>query len=119
VVFEPGIAKDHALLFKAGDGKKCSLEVSFVMEDYIHYFRDLTCLIGGTIYVVHQYGARDALGVDTFHTDKVFIYKVAHSSEVQKCLDRIHLTSVGGADFYREDNRYSMSIEGVGRELFK
>jgi len=63
VVLEPGISKDHALLSEAGDSEKCPLRVSFVMKDYIHHFGDLTCLIGGTIHIVHQYGVRDALGM--------------------------------------------------------
>jgi len=46
------------------------------MEDYIHHFGDLTCLVGGAIYIVHWYGARDASGTNTFHMDKVFIYEV-------------------------------------------
>jgi len=74
VVLEPGIAKNHALLSKAGDGKECPFRVSFVMENYIHHFGDLTCLVGGAIHIVHQYGARDALGAYIFCMDKIFIY---------------------------------------------
>jgi len=118
VILEPGISEDHALLSEARDGEECSFRVSFVTKDYIHYFRDLTCLIGRTIHIVYQYGVRDALGANTFHMDKVFIYEVAHSSGVQKHLDGMYLASVGGADFYREDDRYSTSIKGVGRESF-
>jgi len=118
VILELGISKDHALLSKARDGEEYPFRVSFVMKDYIHYFRDLTCLIGRTIHIVYQYGVRDALGANTFHMDKVFIYEVAHSSRVQKHLDRMHFASVSGADFYREDDRYSTSIKGVGRESF-
>jgi len=118
VVLEPSISEDHALLSKAGDGEECSLGVSFITEDYIHHFGDLTCLVGETIHVVHQYGARDAPGANTFRTNKVFIYEVAHSSGVQKHLDKMHLASVSGANFYREDDRCSASIEGVGGELF-
>jgi len=43
---------------------------------------------------------------------------VTCSSEVQKCLDKVHLTSVGSTDFYRKDDQHSVSIESVGRELF-
>jgi len=118
VILELGIFKDHALFSEARDGEECPLRVSFVTKDYIYHFRDLTCLIEGTIYIVHRYGVRDALGANTFHMDKVFIYEVAHSSRVQKHLDGMYLASVGGADFYREDDRYSTSIKGVGRELF-
>jgi len=118
VVLEPGVTKDHALPSKAGDSEKCPFAVSFVMEDYIHHFRDLTGLVGGTIHVVHQYRVRDALGANTFCMDKVLIYEVAHSSGVQKRLDRMHLAGVCGTDFYRKDNLCPASVEGVGRELF-
>jgi len=80
VVFELGIAEDHALLSETGDGKKCPFGMGFVVENYIYHFGDLTCLIRRAIYVVHQYRARDALGTNTFRMDKVFIYEVAHSS---------------------------------------
>ena len=53
VVLEPDIAEDHALLSKTGDGKERPFGVSFVTEDYIHHFGDLTCLIGGAVHVVH------------------------------------------------------------------
>jgi len=82
MVLEPGIAEDHALLSKAGDSEEHPFGVSFVTEDYIHHFGDLTCLIGGAIYIVHWYGARDALGAHTFRMDKIFIYEVACSSGV-------------------------------------
>jgi len=56
VILELCIAKDHALLSKAGDGKECPFGVDLVAEDYIYYFRDLTCFIGGAVYVVYWYG---------------------------------------------------------------
>jgi len=73
VVLEPGIAEDHALLSETGDGEECPFRVGLVVEDYIYYFRDLTCLVGEAIHIVHQYGTRDALDAYTFHIDKVFI----------------------------------------------
>ena len=82
VVLEPGVAEDHTLLSKTGDGKERPFRVSFVMKDYIYYFGDLTCLIGGAVHVVHQYRARDALSAHIFCTDKIFIYEVTCSSEV-------------------------------------
>ena len=82
MVLEPGIAEDHALLSEAGDSKEHPFRVGFVMKDYIYHFRDLTCLVGEAIYIVHQYEARDALGTYTFCMNKVFIYEVAHSSRV-------------------------------------
>ena len=118
MVLEPGISEDHALLSEAENGKECPLGVSFVMEDYIYHFGDLTCLVRETIHIVYWYGARDTPGANTLRTDKVFIYKVAHSSRVQKRLNRMHLVSIGGADFYREDDRCSVSIESVGKKLF-
>ena len=84
----------------------------------LHHFRDLTCLIGGTIHIVHQYGARDALGVNTFCLDEVLIYEVAHSSRVQKRLDGMYLTGVCGTDFYWKDDQCPVSIEGVDEESF-
>jgi len=82
VVFEPDIAKDYALLSKAGNSKEYSFRVSLVIEYYIYCLRDLPCFIGGTVYIVHQYGMRDALGTNTLYVDKVFIYEVACSSGV-------------------------------------
>ena len=100
VVLEPGITKDHILPSEAGDSEECPFRVGFVTENYIYHFRDLTCLVGGAVYVVHWYGARDALGVNTFRLDKVSIYEVACSSRVQKHLDGMHLAGICGADFY-------------------
>ena len=118
MVLEPGISEDHALLSETRDSEECPLRVSFVIEDYIYHFGDLTCLIRKTIYIIHWYGAGNAPGTNTFHMDKVFIYEVTHSSRVQKCLDGVHLAGVSGADFYREDDRHSVGIEGVDGESF-
>jgi len=82
VVLKPGIAEDHALLSEARDSEECPFGVGLVVEDYIYHFGNLTCLVGEAVHIVHQYRARDALGTYTFHTDKVFIYEVAHSSGV-------------------------------------
>jgi len=100
VVLEPGITEDHVLLSEAGDSEERPFGVGFVAEDYVYNFGDLACLIGGTIHVVHQYGARYALSVNTFRLDEVSIYVVARSSGVQKCFDGVHLAGVCGADFY-------------------
>jgi len=118
VVFEPGITEDHALSSKAGDSEERPFGVSFVTENHVYHFRDLTCLVGGAVYVVHQYGARDAPGVNTFRSDEVSIYEVARSSGVQKRFDRMHLAGVSGTDFYQEDDRRSAGVEGVDRESF-
>jgi len=118
VVLEPGITKDHVLPSKAGDSEERSFGVGFVIENHVYHFRDLTCLVGGAIHIVHRYGARDAPGVNTFRSDEVLIYEVACSSRVQKRLDRMHLAGVCGADFYWKDDRRPMSIEGVDRESF-
>ena len=53
MVLKPGVAENHALLSETGDSKEHPFEVGFVMEDYVHYFRDLTGLIGGAIHIVH------------------------------------------------------------------
>jgi len=118
VVLEPGITEDHVLLSEAGDSEEHPFGVGFVAEDYVYNFGDLACLVGGAIHVVHRYGTRDALGVNIFCTDEVSIYEVAHSSGVQKCLDRVHLAGVCGADFYWEDDQHSTGIKGIDRELF-
>jgi len=118
VVLEPGITKDHALFSEAGDSEERPFGVGFVTENHVYHFRDLTCLVGGAIHVVHRYRARDAPGVNAFRSDEVSIYEVAHSSGVQKHLDGMHLAGVGGTDFYRKDDRHSAGVEGVDRESF-
>jgi len=100
VVLEPGVTEDHVLPSEAGDSEERPFGVGFVIKNHLYHFRDLTCLIGGAIHIVHRYGAKDAPGVNAFHLDEVLIYEVACSSRVQKRLDRIHLTGVYGADFY-------------------
>jgi len=79
VVLEPSITEDHVL---PEDSEERPFGVGFVTENYIYYFRDLTCLVGRAVYVVHWYGARDAPDVNTFCSDEVSIYEVAHSSGV-------------------------------------
>jgi len=118
MVLEPGITEDHVLLSKAGDSEERPFGVGFVAEDYVYDFGDLACLIGGTVHVVHRYGARDALSVNTFRLDEVSIYEVACSSGVQKRFDGVHLTGVCGADFYWEDDQRSAGVEGINRESF-
>ena len=118
MVLELGITEDHALPSKARDSKECPFRVGFVMENYVHHFRDLTGLIGEAIHIIHWYGARDVLGANTFHTDKVLIYEVACSSRVQKHLDRIYLASVCSANFYQKDIQRPVSIEGIGGKSF-
>jgi len=104
VVLEPGITKDHVLLYEAGDSEKRPFRVGFVTENYVYNFRDLAYLIGGAVHIVYWYGMRDAPGVNTFHMDEVSIYEVVHSSRVQKRLDGMHLAGICGADFYWEDD---------------
>ena len=113
-----GITKDHVLPSEAGDSEECPFGVGFVTENHVYHFRDLTCLIGGAVHIVHWYGVRDALGVNAFHSNEVSIYEVAHSSGIQKRLDGMHLASVCGTDFYWQDDRHPTSIEGVDRESF-
>jgi len=82
VVLEPGITEDHVLLPEAGDSEEHSFGVGFVAKDYVYNFGDPACFVGRTVYVVHQYGARDALSVNTFRLYEVSIYEVARSSGV-------------------------------------
>ena len=119
MVLELGVTEDHLLPSEAGDSKKRLFGVGFIMENHVYHFRDLTCLIGGAVYIVHWYGARDAPGVNAFRSDEVLIYEVAYSSGVQKRLDRMHLAGICGADFYWQDDRRPASIEGVDGESFK
>jgi len=100
VVLEPGVTENHVLPSEARDSEERPFRVGFVIENHVYYFRDLTYLVGGTVHIIHQYGARDAPGVNTFCSDKVSIYKVACSSRIQKRLDGMHLAGVCGADFY-------------------
>jgi len=118
VVLEPGITEDHVLLSEVGDSKERPFGVGFVAKDYVYNFRDLACLVGGTVHIIHRYGARDAPSVNIFRSDKVLIYEVARSSGVQKRFDGVHLASICGADFYWEDDRRSAGVKGIDGESF-
>ena len=56
VVLEPDVTEDHVLPSKARDSEERSFRVGFVMENHVYHFRDLTCLVGGAIHIVHRYG---------------------------------------------------------------
>ena len=118
VVLEPGITEDHVLPSEAGDSEEHPFGVGFVMENHVYHFRDLTCLVGGAIHVVHRYGVRDASGINAFCSDEVLIYEVACGSRVQKRLDRMHLAGICGTNFYWEDDRHSAGVKGVDGESF-
>jgi len=118
MVLEPGVAKDHALLPEVGDGEERPFGVGLITEDYIHHFRDLPCFVRGAVYIEHWYRMRDALGTDTFRTDKILVYEVAGGSGVQKRFDGMHLAGVGSTDLDRQDDRRSAGVEGVGGESF-
>jgi len=118
VVLEPGITEDHVLPSEAGDSEERPFRVGFVMKNHVYHFRDLTCLVGGAVHIVHRYGARDAPGVNAFRSNEVSIYEVAHNSRVQKRLDGMHLTGVCGADFYWQNDRRPTSVEDVDGESF-
>jgi len=53
VVLEPGITEDHVLPSEAGDSEERPFGVGFVTENHVYHFRDLTCLIGGAVHIVH------------------------------------------------------------------
>jgi len=116
MVLEPGVAEDHALLPKVGDGEKRPLRVGLITENYVYHFGDLLCFVREAVHIEHWYGARDILGANTLRTDKVFVYKVACSSRVQKYLDGMHLASVSGTDLNRKDGKCSASVKGIGGE---
>jgi len=117
MVLEPSVAEDHALLPKIRDGKEHPFGVGLITEDHIYHFRDLSCFVRRAVYIEYQYGTRDVPDANTLCTDKVFIYEVACSSGVQKCLDGMYFASISGTDLYRKDNRRSAGIEGIGGEL--
>jgi len=117
MVLEPGVAEDHALLPKVRDSEEHSFGVGFITEDYVYHFRDLSGFVRRTVYIEHWYGARDVLGANTLCMDKIFVYEIACSSRVQKRFDGMYFASVSGTDLYREDDRRSVGIEGVGGEL--
>jgi len=119
MVLEPGVAEDHALLPKVGDSEEHSFGVGLITKDYIYHFGDLPCFVRGAIYVEHWYRTRDALGTDTFRTDKIFVYEVAGGSRVQKRFDGMHLAGVSGTDLNRQDDRCSTGVEGIGGESFR
>jgi len=116
MVFEPDIAEDHVLLPKVRDSEERPFRVGLVTEDYIHHFGDLSCFVRRAIHVEHWYRARDALGANILCMDKIFVYEVARGSGVQKRLDRVHLTGVGGTNLYRQDDRHFAGVEGIGGE---
>ena len=118
MVLEPGITEDHVLPSEAGDSEERPFRVGFVTENHVYHFRDLTCLVGGAIHIVHRYGARDAPGVNAFCLDEVSIYEVARSSKIQKRLDEMHFAGVCGTDFYWQDDQRPASVEDVDRESF-
>jgi len=116
MVLEPGVTEDHALLPEVRDGEEHPFRVGFITEDHVYHFRDLSGFVRGTVHVEHWYGARDVLGANTLRTDKIFIYEIACGSRVQKRFDGMYFASVSGTDLYRENDRCSMGIKGVGGE---
>jgi len=82
MVLEPDVAEDHALLPEVRDSEEHPFRVGLIIENYIHHFGDLSCFIRGAIYIVHQYGVRDAPGANTLCMDKIFVYEVACGSGV-------------------------------------
>jgi len=116
MVLEPDVAKDHTLLPEVRNGKEHPFRVGLITEDYIYYFRDLSCFIRGAVHVEHWYGTRDAPGTNTFRMDKILVYEVAGGSGVQKRFDGMHLAGVSGTDLYRQDNKRSAGVEGIGGE---
>ena len=116
MVLEPGVAKDHALLSEVRDSEEHPFRVGFITEDHVYHFRDLSGFVRRTVHVEHWYGARDVPGANTLRTDKIFIYEIVCGSRVQKCFDGMYFASVSGTNLYREDDRRSAGIEGVGGE---
>jgi len=59
---------------------------------------------------------KDAPGANTLHMDKVLVYEAAHSSRVQKHLDRVHLTGVSSTDLDgKDDGRFAVK---EAKEMF-
>jgi len=116
MVLEPGVTEDHTLLPEVRDGEEYPFGVGFIMKDHVYHFGDLSSFIRGTVHVKHWYGTRDVLGANTLYMDKIFIYEIACGSGVQKRFDKMYFASVSGTNLYREDDRCSAGIEGVGEE---
>jgi len=117
MVLEPGVTEDHALLPEVRDGEEHPFGVGFIMEDHVYHLRDLSGFIRGTVHVEHWYGAGDVPGANTLRTDKILIYEIACGSGVQKCFDGVYFACIRGTDLYREDDRRSAGVEGIGGEL--
>jgi len=117
MVLEPGVTENHALLPKVRDSEEHPFRVGSIMEDHVYHLRDLSGFIRGTVHVEHWYGARDVPGANTLRTDKILIYEIACGSGVQKHFDEVYFASIHGTDLYREDDRRSAGIKGIGREL--
>jgi hypothetical protein len=69
-------------------------------EDYIHYFRDGSCLIQCSIYVV------DWDGTEKFPSGEAVVFyigtvhELSGRSTVYQCRTRFDLSGVGGLNFY-------------------
>jgi len=116
MILEPGVAEDHALLPEVRNGKERSFGVDLITENYIYHFGDLSYFVRGAVHVEHWYGTRNALGTNIFCMDKILVYEVAGGSGVQKRFDGMHLAGVSGADLYRQDDKCSVGVKGIGRE---
>jgi len=117
MVLEPGVTEDHTLLSEVRDSEKRPFRVGFITEDHVYHLRDLSGFIRGTVHVEHWYGARDVPSANTLRTDKISIYEIACGSGVQKRFDGVYFASIRGTDLYREDDRRSVGVEGIGGEL--
>jgi len=117
IVLEPGVTKDHALLPEVRDSEEHPFGMGFITEDHVYHLRDLSGFIREAVHVKHWYGARDVLGANTLRTNKIFIYEIACGSGVQKRFDGVYFASICGTDLYRENDRRSVGVEGIDREL--
>ena len=115
MVLEPGVTEDHALLPKVGDGEEHPFRVSFIIEDHVYHFGDLSGFVRGTVHVEHWYGVRDVPGANTLRADEISVYEIACGSGVQKRFDGMYFAGVSGTNLYREGDRRSASIESVSR----
>jgi len=89
-----------------------------VVENNVYYLRYLVYFVRRSIHVEHRYRAEEALSVDPAGLDKVIVDEVAHCSIVKQGLNRVDFSGVCCKNFYKQDERYSASIQYTCRELF-
>jgi len=89
-----------------------------VVENNVYYLRYLVYFVRRSIHVEHRYRAGEAPSVDPSGLNKVIVDEAAYCSIVKQGLNRVDLSGVCCENFYKQDERYSASIQYTCRELF-